>query len=97
MTGRTPADVPARAPRFFDSFHLPTSNNAAVNRAIARDAAYTTADRLTKALAALRGGEQDLDLNRDAYRRSAARTRTALAELDRFLAAASPVPLTPAP
>ncbi|HUX71300.1 MAG TPA: hypothetical protein VMV41_12360 [Cellulomonadaceae bacterium] len=93
MTGQAPASVPAHAPRFFDTFHLPTANNAAVQRASARDAAYTATDRLTKALAALRGSEQDLDLNLEAYRRALVRADIAIADLNRLLAAAPPVPL----
>ncbi len=93
MTGQTPVDVPPRAPRFFDTFHLPTSNNAAVQRASARDAAYVAVERLTKALAALRGNEQDLDLNLETYRRCLARADVALADLNRLLEDAPAVPL----
>lgn len=89
----TPADVPARAPRFFDSPHAPSEYRAAVNRAKARDNAYIAVERLVKALAALRGAEQDLDLNLEAFNRAAARARLALDEFCRLLDEAPPVPV----
>lgn len=90
---QSPADIQPRAPRFFDTFHSPTSNNSAVQRATARDTAYVAVDRLAKALAALRSGEQDLDLHLETYRRCLARADIALADLNRLLQDAPPVPL----
>lgn len=96
MNAPTPADVRRLEP-FFDWTDPIGHVSVARRRARALAAAADQADRLAKALGALRTrDERDLDLNLERYRRVAARFDMALDALDVALADPNgPTPTAP--